>query len=300
MVQQPQAGQQPQPQQPQPSRTSATMVQPRVYVVQQATPETIGIDNIRKTAAGYFSAAGKVGALLGAVKPEEIVVAKRTAVFRPYWRIVGGHAYRFSRVHNHAFRVEHDVESVEVFGQTITITPDKQLEQMIMESASKATDEYGATEGLGETAPDMRTRATAVATGTPVTSREGEVDLQNVKENVVYMYVGKFVFDAVSGTESKETYDLLKDKDMVPIDEDALRGTGTLIPPTFSREQLINEVSTRLSRRPKDMQGEPTEHQFVVGELSLIYLPYYEFTFEYKDKTRTARLDGATGKMEET
>lgn len=275
-------------------------MQPRIFVVQEATPETVGLDHVKKTAAGYFSAAGKVGALLGSVKPEDVNIVKRTTVFKPYWKVVAGQAYRFSRVHSHTLRVEQDVESLVLMGNTINVTPDRNLEQMIMERASKTTGDYGATEGPEESSVDLRTRANAVATGNPIDGANGDVTLQNIRENALYMYVGKFLFDATLGTESKETYDLLRDKEVVPINEDALRGRGNLVSPTLTREQVVNEVYTRLGRRPKDMMGEPIEHQFVIGELSLIYIPSYEFTFEHKDKIRTARLDGATGKMDET
>lgn len=294
-AQQPSAGNPP-TDQPAPSQTAAVTVQQRVYVVEQATPETIGIDNVRKTAAGYFSAAGKVGAMLGVVKPEEITIVTRTAVFRPYWKVVGGNAYRFSRVHNHTFQVERDVESVVLMQNTVIVMPAPQLQQLIMERATNSSNEYGAVEGSGEATSDTRSKAM----GGPPVAREGRVELQNLRENALYMYVGKFLFDGVQGTESKETYDALKNKGMVAIDEDALRGRGTLVSPSFTREQVVDEVSRRLSRMPTDMAGQPTEHQFVIGELSLIYIPYYEFTFEYKGKTRTARLDGMTGKMEET
>ena len=285
---------------PEPSRTAATTAPQRVFVVQEKTPETLGIDNVRKEAAGYFATAGKVGAMLGSVKSEDVQIVKRTAVFRPYWKIVAGNAYRFSRTRNHSFHVEQDVESIVLMNQTIAITPQRDLEQLVMETASNTGDEYGAAERFGDPSPDIRSRAMAVATGTPVDQKNGQVNLANVTENALYVYVGKFLFDGVTGTESKETFDLLKGKEVVPVDESALKTQGNVIAPTFTREQVVEETTARLAKRPKDMAGEPTEHQLVVGELSLIYLPYYEFTFAYKDKTRTARLDGVTGKMEET
>ncbi len=70
---------------------------------------------------------------------------------------------------------------------------------------------------------------------------------------------------------------------ILPIDVGSLMVCYTLLAGT-----LIGESRTTL-----------LEQEFRLSEMSLIYIPFYDFTLEYKDKMRTIRLNGMTGEIKE-
>lgn len=196
------------------------------------TPETIGIEGIKKSSTPYFAPAGRVGALFGAVKAEDIEIAKTTSL-GPLQNVLKGKL------------------------SSVLGSKDAELEKKV------------------------------------------ELNVSDVLEIATYTYSGKFLFDGNLGVESKEIFDSLKGRDLHPISEVSLKKKGHVLEATYAKEEVMEEVRKRLCKEPEETPRRILEQEFYVSELSLIYLPFYDFTLEHKDKMRTIRLNGMTGEIKE-
>ncbi len=278
-----------------------TEVEEKVLTITaNVTPESVGTDKIKREGTKFFAPGGKFGAFLGAVKPDDIKVARKTAVLRPYWRISGGFACRYLRRHSHRLSLENDVESVTIYGKPQSVTGERlRLSDMLAKAGASTSLGYGPVKlSLGPLESIMKGKISSVL-GSKDTEleRRVEVALPDIIESAVFTYTGRFLFDATQGTESKEIFDLLEGKDLIPTREPALKRTGLVLEPSFTREEVIEEVRKRLAKKPEETPRRVIEQEFVLTELCLIYLPSYDFTLEYNGKMRTLRLDGVTGEF---
>lgn len=266
------------------------------------TPESVGTDSIKKQGTRYFAPGGRFGALLGAVKPEDIKIAKQTAVFRPYWRVSAGYACRYLRRHSHKLPLENDVESVTIYGKPQPVTGERlRLSDLLAKAGSSTSLGYGPVKlSLGPLEGVLKGKISSVLGSRDAEmEKKVEVDVSDIVETAAYTYTGKFLFDATQSTESKEIFELLEGKDMLPAREPALKKQGIVLEPSYTREEVVEEVRKRLSKEPEESPRRIIEQEFLLSELSLIYLPSYDFTLEYNTKMRTIRLDGVTGGFKE-
>lgn len=267
-----------------------------------STPESIGTDAIKKFSTRYFALGGRVGALFGAVKPEEIKIAKTTGVFRPYWRITAGYACRYLRKHNHQLPLESDVESVTIYGKPQSVTGEKvKLSDLLASVGASTSLGYGPVKiSLGPLQNLLKGKISSLL-GSKDAELEKKVELNigDVTERATYTYTGRFLFDANLGTESKEIYDSLEGRDLHPVSEAALKRQGHLVEATYTKEEVTEEVRKRLTKEPEETPRRILEQEFRLTEMNLIYLPFYDLTLEYKDKMRPIRINGMTGEIKE-
>ncbi len=268
-----------------------------------ATPESVGTENVKKQGTRFFAPGGRIGVFFGAVKAEDIKIAKKTTVFRPYWRVSGGYACRYLRGHTHKLSLENDVESVTIYGRPQSVTGERlRLSDLLAKAGASTGLGYGPVKlSLGPLENVLKGKISSVL-GSRDAELEKKVELtiSGIIEAAAYTYTGRFLFDATQSTESKEIFDLLEGKDLLPAKEPALKKQGVVLEPSYTREEVTEEVRKRLSKEPEETPRRITEQEFLLSEMSLIYLPSYDFTLQYNEKMRTIRLDGVTGEFKTT
>jgi hypothetical protein len=266
------------------------------------SPETVGHDNIKKSSTRYFAPAGRIGAFFGAVKPEDIEIAKSSILFRPYWRVTGGYACRYRRRHSHKLSLENDVESVTIYGKDQSVTAERtRLSDLLAKVGADTGLGYGPVrislsplEGVLKGGLSSILGAKDIEVGKKV-----ELEIKDIIETAAFAYTGAFLFDATSSLECEEIFDSLNGKDLRPAHEPELRKQGQVLEPTFSKEEAIEIVKDKIYREPEETPRKIIEHEFRISETSLIYIPFYELFLRCKGKTKQVRLNGITGKITE-
>lgn len=278
-----------------------TEVAAKVLTVKSAiTPESLGNDRLKKEAARFFAPAGRLGALLGAVKPEEIKVAKKTTVYRPYWRILAGYACRYLRAHSHEISVEDDVEEVTIYGKSQSLAGERlRLSDLLAKVGAGTSLGYGPVKlSLGPLEHALKGKISSVlGSRDKELERKVQLTVSDIIEQAAYSYNGNFLFDATQGIESKQVFDALEGRDMLVVTESSLKRQGMVLEPSYTREEAIEEIRKRLSHEPDETPRRILEQEFRVEELSLIYIPSFDFTFQYDKRMMPVRLDGMTGEF---
>jgi hypothetical protein len=265
------------------------------------SPEATRTDEVIKQSAQFFAPAGKIGAILGVVDTDQIVVSKQTELFRPYWRISAGYACRFIRVHDHTTVLETDIEYIHISGvkQTIGETESPPLDEILAAAGSNANVDYGPIRIDSQSLTPPESTSSPLGARTDAGVDRTEVTIPAILETARLAYTGRFVFDATLSTESKDTYEVLQKQTLYPITEENLRKRGTVLEPTFKKEDVVNEVRRLLAKKPTDNPHRIIEQEFLLSEVSLIYLPYIDYTLSYKGNTKQVRYDAATEKVRE-
>jgi hypothetical protein len=251
-----------------------------------------------KVLTRFFAPAGRIGAFLGAVKPEQIKIVKRTTVHRPYWRISAGYACRYLRNHSHDITVEDDVEAVSIYGKSQTVTGERlKLSDLLAKASAGASLGYGPIKiSLGPLEHALKGKiSSALGSRDKEFERRAQLSVSGIVEQAAYTYSGNFLFDATQGVESKEVFDTLEGRDLLVTSEGNLKKQGVVLEPSYTKEEAIEEVRKRLSREPDESPRRILEQEFKLLELSLIYIPSYDFTFQYDKRMMPVRLDGMTG-----
>ena len=266
-------------------------------------------ENIQKSSAcfftigggsGAFSVFGKVTAALGAVTPEEIKIKDSDLVFRPYWRVKGAYACRYKRRHNHRLELEDDVEAVSIYGKDQYIVQEKtKLSDLLGRIASDTGIDYG---GLKVSLSVLEgqftsTFASVLGSKDKEIKRKVELEISEIIETAAYSFTGSFLFDPCLQVDNKDMFEALNHNDFQPAQMSALKRRGTVTETTFDLDRVIAEVKAKLCQKPQETPHEIIEQIFSISEASLIYVPFYDLTLNYRGKAKKVRLNALNCKI---
>lgn len=257
------------------------------------------IQRAKENSVKYFTSLGKLGAILGRVKPEEIAVIDKETVYRPYWEIAGTYGCRYLRKHSHKIGIEQNVEAVQIYGhEQQVVTKQVKLSDLLSKVGGSVTLGVGVVSlPLAPLEDIIRNRLSKVLSTRDFTlDRETELCVDDIIERVLLVYTARAVYDANLGKQDGAmTSSLGKVKEYEGVDIQTLKGSGKVIDALYSKERVIEDFKRQIAIPPKESPQRIIEQEYVVNEVKLIYVPFYILKLKRGLDVKEVEMNALTG-----
>ncbi|RLF18251.1 MAG: hypothetical protein DRJ68_06950 [Thermoprotei archaeon] len=244
------------------------------------------------------------GALFKKPSPQEVVVTSARLEVRPYWVVSGYYFCAFLRDAEYMVYVNPDVLAVYLEGKVRQIAqPQPQVAAAPAPAPQPQQQEKGKLGFLKKLTPISRQPQPQ-----PQQVQQGFFQLKDAIElarvyNEAYIYMNGItgVEDIMFAQTYAEHYGAVRTANDLEEIRKAYweRASGIHVigpdPPAVSKEKVVEDLKVKVFSQPATYK-KVVENVFDITRLSLVYMPFYHFELQYRDRIGTMIINGVSGK----